>query len=161
MRTSCRPWTGFTLIELLIVLAILGLLATLTVPVAEVTMQRSREHELRVALREIRSAIDAYKRAYDEGRITRSTDSTGYPPDLKVLVNGVEDVRDPKKRKIFFLRRIPADPMSSEHVDDPAESWAKRAYESEASAPREGKDVYDVYSRSSRLGLNGVPYSKW
>jgi general secretion pathway protein G len=152
---------GFTLIEMLIVLAVLGLLATLSVPVAEVTIQRGREQELRAALREMRAGIDAYKRAYDQGRIVRPTDSSGYPESLQILVDGVEDARDPNRAKMFFLRRIPPDPMYPARVDDPTESWGKRAYDSEASEPRAGKDVYDVYSMSSLVGLNGIPYSKW
>jgi general secretion pathway protein G len=152
---------GFTLIELLVVLALMALLATLTVPIAEVTVQRSREHELRLALREIRAAIDAYKRAYDEQRIPRTMHGTGYPKDLKTLVEGVEDVTHPMRRRMFFLRRIPRDPMHADTAVDPAETWGKRAYESEASEPRDGADVYDVYSKSPRVGLNGVPYSKW
>jgi general secretion pathway protein G len=152
---------GFTLIELLIVLAILGLLATLTVPVAEVTIQRSREQDLRSALREIRAGIDAYKRAYDEGRIVRPTEASGYPEALQVLVDGVEDARHPNKAKMFFLRRIPPDPMYPQHLDDPAETWGKRAYDSEANDPRAGKDVYDVHSMSPRIGLNGIPYRRW
>ena len=160
-RRPARAAPAFTLIELLIVLAILALLAALTVPIAEVTVQRSREHDLRTALREIRTAIDAYKKAYDEGRVPKSVDVTGYPKDLGVLVEGVEDAKDPKKKKIFFLRRLPRDPMHPDPDVEPAETWGKRSYESEAKEPREGKDVYDVYSRSTRLGLNGVPYNKW
>jgi general secretion pathway protein G len=155
------PAPGFTLIELLIVLAVMALLATLTVPVAEVTVQRSREQDLRLALREIRTAIDAYKKAYDEGRVPRRTDATGYPESLAVLVEGIEDARDPKRRRIYFLRRLPADPMHPDATEDPAQTWAKRSYESEPNEPREGKDVYDVYSRSTRVGLNGVPYNRW
>jgi len=152
---------GFTLIELLVVLAVVGLLAALTVPVAEVSVQRTREQELRLALREIRSAIDAYKKAYDEGRIARKLDSTGYPETLSVLVEGVDDAKDPKKKKIYFLRRLPPDPMHAEATADPSESWGMRSYESPPNEPQPGKDVYDVYSRSGRIGLNGVPYSKW
>ena len=153
--------SGFTLIELLVVLAIMGILAVLTVPIAEVTIQRNREQELRLSLREIRSAIDAYKKAYDEGRVPRTADASGYPKELTTLVQGTVDAKDPGKRKMFFLRRIPRDPTYPEPADDPAQTWGKRAYESEADEPREGKDVYDVYSTSSRLGLNGVPYNKW
>jgi len=152
---------GFTLIELLVVLAIVGLLAGLTVPVAELTVQRSREQDLRIALREIRTAIDAYKKASDEGRLPKRADSTGYPESLEMLAEGVDDAKDPKKRRIFFLRRIPRDPMHQDAEVEPADTWGKRAYESESNEPREGKDVYDVYSRSTRLGLNGVPYNKW
>ena len=156
-----RRANAFTLIELLVVLAIVGLLAALTVPVAEVTVQRSREQDLRLALREIRTAIDQYKKASDEGRIPKRADATGYPESLDLLAEGVNDAKDAKKRKIYFLRRIPRDPMDADGAADPAETWGKRAYESEPNEPREGKDVYDVYSRSTRIGLNGVPYSRW
>jgi len=140
---------------------VIGLLAALTIPVAEVAVQRTREQELRLALREIRTAIDAHKKAYDEGRIARKIDSTGYPETLTALVEGVDDAKDLKKRKIYFLRSIPPDPMSSEPATDPGETWATRSYESPPNEPRPGKDVYDVHSRSPRIGLNGVQYSKW
>jgi general secretion pathway protein G len=155
------PAFGFTLIELLVVLAILGLLATLTVPIAQVTVQRTRENELRLALRELRSAIDAYKKASDDGRIAPNIESGGYPKDLAVLVEGVEDVKDPKRRKIYFLRRIPPDPMYSGPEVEPVDTWNKRSYDSEPNDPREGKTVYDVISKSARRGLNGAPYNKW
>lgn len=159
-RTS-HSGAGFTLIELLITLAILAVLATLAIPVAQISTQRTQEQELRRALREIRLGIDAYKRASDEGRIPRSVGASGYPKDLDILVEGVADQRDPKRNKIFFLRRIPRDPMNPDTSLGESDSWGKRSYASEASDPQEGDDVYDVYSMASKIGLNGVPYRKW
>ncbi|MDQ1831698.1 type II secretion system protein [Massilia scottii] len=152
---------GFTLIELLVTLAILALLGTLVVPVTQVTMQRQQEQELRRSLREIRHGIDAYKRAYDEGRIARSLNSNGYPKSLEQLVEGAPDMRSPKRAKIFFLRRVPRDPFNPDSDLSGAQTWGKRSYASEATDPREGEDVYDVYSTSDRVGLNDVPYRKW
>lgn len=155
------PSIGFTLIELLVTLAILGVLATLTVPVAQVARQRSQEQELRLALHEIRRGIDAYQRASNEGRIPKTLGATGYPKDLEILVEGVPDQRDPKRNKIFFLRRIPRDPMNVNSDLEDSATWGKRCYASEANDPQEGDDIYDVYSTSPRIGLNGVSYNRW
>ncbi len=152
---------GFTLIELLISVVIVGLLASVAVPLTELSVKRSKERDLREALREIRSAIDAYKQAVDEGRISADRSASGYPPSLQVLVDGAVDVRSPiKDRRIYFLRRVANDPFSATSAD-PASTWGKRSYASAPDAPADGDDVYDVYSQSLETGLNGIRYQLW
>jgi general secretion pathway protein G len=151
---------GFTLIELVITVAIVALLASVAMPVVEMTVRRSREQDLRMALREIRAGIDAYKRASDEGRILKTVKSNGYPPTLAALVDGVPDAKAPDKKKIYFLRRLPSDPMQPD-IKDAIDAWGKRSYASPRERPEEGDDVFDVYSRSEDLGINGRPYREW
>ena len=151
---------GFTLIELLVTIVIIAILASVAMPLAALNQQRAKEKELREDLREIRIAIDAYKQAVDEGRIVRSLDQSGYPPNLSVLVEGATDVKSPVSRKIYFLRHVPKNPFAENAVDAES-SWGKRSYASPPDMPREGKDVYDIYSLSDKAGLNGIPYKEW
>jgi general secretion pathway protein G len=153
---------GFTIIELVITVAIISLLATAVAPSAQLLYQRERERELRASLRTLRSAIDAYKLASDTGRIKKKVDKTGYPPDLQTLVDGIEDASSPKEgTKIYFLRRLPRDPFWPEAATPAADTWGLRSYASPPEDPQPGEDVFDVYSRSTRTGLNGVPYHDW
>jgi general secretion pathway protein G len=153
---------GFTLIEMTIVVAIMAILASSAVPLYELTAKREKEQELRLALRQIREGLDAYKRAVNEGRIAKQAEKkSDYPVKLEDLVDGVPDAKDPGKRKIYFLRRLPRDPMSEDRSLSAAETWGKRSYESPPDNPQAGDDVFDVYSRSQVVGLNGIPYDKW
>jgi general secretion pathway protein G len=152
---------GFTLIELLVTLAIMAMLASLAVPVAQVAVQRRQEQELARNLREIRQAIDAYKRAWDTGHIEKKATESGYPPSLELLVQGVPDMRDPKRKRQYFLRRVPRDPFNNDDSLTASQTWGKRSYASAPDSPAEGEDIYDVYTRSTGVSLNGVPYRFW
>jgi general secretion pathway protein G len=158
---AARSAPGFALIELVITVAIIGLLAGIAVPTAELVIQRNREQELRLALREIRKGIDAYKQAFDEGHMVKMVGDSGYPPTLNVLVDGVPDALNPDQQKIYFLRRIPPDPMSTDLNLPPEKTWGLRSYESDADNPSEGKDVFDVYTLATGIGINRVPYRQW
>ena len=154
----CSRRAGFTLIELVITVAIVGVLALLAAPLLEVTAQRHKETELHLALRQIREAIDAYHQAVQDKKIESPADASGYPPDLDSLVKGVPDITKPDRPMIYFLRRLPRDPMNPDATLSAAETWGKRSYASPPDAPSPGEDVYDVYSLSDAVGLNGVPY---
>jgi general secretion pathway protein G len=152
---------GFTLIELVITVAIVAILASIALPLNELVVQRSKEQDLRRALREIREAIDAYKDASDEGRIMKKVGESGYPRRLADLAEGVEDQKNPKKERIYFLRRIPRDPFATDPNQASADTWGKRSYASPPNEPAEGEDVFDVYSLSTATGINGRPYREW
>lgn len=151
---------GFTLIEMIVVLMMVGILASAAMPLAALHKRRMQEAELRENLRTIRSALDAYKRAWEEGRIEKRAGDTGYPPSLDVLVSGVRDASTPNSGRIYFLRRLPRDPLAS--PDIPAEqTWGLRSYASPPDAPAAGSDVFDVYVRTPGLGLDGTAYRTW
>lgn len=158
---------GFTIIELMATLAILAVLATVALPFAENTVKREKELQLRRGLREIRTAIDAYKEAFDEGKISpplnpRAGDPppSGYPSSLSVLASGVPNAKQ-AGQVLYFLRRIPADPFAPDSTLPAEKTWGLRSYSTSADNPSYDKDVFDVYSLAVGNGLNGVPYKEW
>lgn len=154
-RNSERAEKGFTLAELVMVAAVMVILASVALPIAKFTARRTKEMELRAALREMRYAVDEYKRFSELGLIPIDLGTEGYPADLEILVEGVEVVGQVDK-KLKLLRRIPLDPMTGER------EWGLRSYQDEAdSTSWGGENVYDVYSLSGGVGLNGVPYREW
>jgi general secretion pathway protein G len=159
-RPAPRP-RGFTFIELMMTLAIMGVMAAVAVPMTQLALQRQKERDLRLALAEIREALDAYKRASDQGRIVARLGESGYPKKLELLVEGVDDQRSPSRQKMYFLRRLPRDPMEADSRMPAADTWGRRSYASPPDQPAEGEDVFDVFSRSEKTGLNGVPYRQW
>jgi len=150
---------GFTFVELLIVSTILMIIATAVLPLAKVTSQRTKEAELRRSLREIRTAIDKFKDAVDAGLIPATeirTGSEGYPPDLETLVAGVSVANDASGRKLKFLRRIPIDPMTN------STDWGQRSYQDRPeSTSWGGQNVFDVFTKSQGVGLDGTKYKDW
>jgi general secretion pathway protein G len=139
-----------------------GMLSTIAFPTLELAERRSNERELRESLRRIRTALDDYKQAVDEGRIMEETKGSGYPPSLEILVEGVTDAKSPDRhQKIYFLRLIPRDPLLPATATGRDAQWGLRSYASSHSAPQPGADIFDVYSRAPGVGLDGVPYKDW
>lgn len=153
LRNSRR---GFTLIEVVTVTALIALLASLAIPMVEMSVKRDREQQLRAALRDIRQAIDEYQRFVVENKIEHDDDTYGYPPDLEDLVKGVEyKDKEGKTRTQRFLRRIPVDPMTNG-------DWGKRSYQDDRDSHSwGGENVWDVYTTSENKGLDGLEYKKW
>jgi general secretion pathway protein G len=160
-----RHSNGYSLVELLAVLAILGVLVAMAMPMAEMSAERSREQELKRALWEIRDALDAYHDARLSGAIVApaGADSTApaYPPTLQALTTLQSDLRPTHHGEVLrFLRRVPRDPFADSTIP-PEQSWGLRGYMSEADKPMPGPEVYDVYSLSNGTALNGVPLAQW
>ncbi|MGE3178287.1 MAG: type II secretion system protein [Vicinamibacterales bacterium] len=154
-----RAERGYTFVELLVVSTIVLILASAVMPLAKVSATRTREAELRRALREMRTAIDRYKDAADAGQIGQleiKAGSEGYPADLQTLVDGVAAANDATGRKLKFLRRIPVDPMTHEA------EWGLRAYQDAPDATRwGGQNVFDVYTTFDGTALDGTKYRDW
>ena len=150
---------GYTFIELVIVTAVLMILASAVMPLAQVTSQRQREAELRRSLREMRTAIDKFKDAVDAGQIPQTElepGSEGYPPDLETLVEGVSAAGDASGRKLKYLRRIPIDPMTT------STEWGMRSYQDKPDATSwGGQNVFDVFTKSEGKALDGTKYRDW
>lgn len=153
MRRSRPGHRGFTLAELVMVVALIAVLSTIALPVAKFTVKRQKETELRLALRQIRTAIDEYKRLSDQGLIPVKIGGEGYPESLDELVEGVEIVGQETERR--FLRRIPDDPMTDE-------DWVLRSYQDDPDATTwGGENVYDVRTSSDGIALDGSKYADW
>jgi general secretion pathway protein G len=150
---------GYSFIELLVVTAVLAILASTILPMTQVTAQRHREADLRRALREIRTAIDRFKDAVDQGVIPTTElepNSEGYPKDLETLVDGVAAANDASGRKVKFLRRVPIDPMTG------TTEWGLRSYQDRPDAARwGGQNVFDVFTTSEATALDGTKYRDW
>jgi general secretion pathway protein G len=149
-----RRSPGFTLAELVMVSALVAILAAVAVPTSRFMIKRERESELRLELRQMRNAVDEYKRLSDQGMIQVELGTEGYPKSLEDLVKGVKVVGQLTKHK--FLRRIPTDPMTGKV------EWGLRSYQDEAdSTSWGGQNVYDVYSLSRAVALDGTKYKDW
>ncbi len=143
---------GLTLVELIVTVAILTVLASAVVPIARFQVKREKERILHRDLWEIRSAIDHYKDAADQGSFLNKVESEGYPPDLETLVNGI----DIKGKKVRYLRRIPVDPMTGRA------EWALRSMQDDPQSDSfGGQNVFDVHSKSPGTALDGTKYSDW
>jgi general secretion pathway protein G len=150
-----RGQRGYSLVEMVVVIAVLAILTAVALPVAKFTNKRIKEADLRQELRTMRNAIDEYKRYSDAGLLPVELGTEGYPADLETMVEGVDVVGQVNLKK-RFLRQIPIDPMTGEA------EWGLRSYQDEPdSTSWGGENVYDVYSLSEGVGLNGVPYSEW
>jgi general secretion pathway protein G len=150
---------GYTFVELLVVTALVAILASAVMPLARVATQRQREIELRRTLRELRTAIDHYKDAADQGMIAATElklGNEGYPPTLEVLVEGVRASGDATDRKLKFLRRIPIDPLTG------TKEWGMRSYQDRPEARSwGGQNVFDVFTTSEGTALDGTKYKDW
>ena len=151
---------GFTLVEMLVTMGILAILAFAILPLAKNAVKREKEIELRRSLRIIRTAIDEYKKMADEKKFEFDEDTEGYPPNLDILVEGIEikaEEGSEEETKIHkFLRRIPKDPMSK------SLEWGLRAYGDDPDSSSWGGDnVYDVYTRSPGIAFDGSYYRDW
>lgn len=166
MQTSInfRKICGFTLVELLITLALLSIVALSAMPLAEISSTRAKEQELKRALRHIRVALDQYKSAADLGVIPKGLGESGYPPSLDMLtqpLGGAEKGNGTTQLPLILLRDLPRDPFNDDPSLEASQTWSTRSYLSPPEDPQPGADVFDVHTKSPRVGLNGIAYQKW
>ena len=153
MRKSSR--SGFSLVELIVTFTVIAVIAGMAVPLARNSVRRQQETDLRRALRDMRVAIDRYKEASDLGLIEVTLGTEGYPETLEVLVEGVEQI-GAVDRTLRFLRRIPVDPMTD------STEWGLRSYQDDPDSTSWGRqNVFDVYTRSEAVALDGSMYGDW
>jgi general secretion pathway protein G len=152
---------GFTLVELLVTLTLLSIIALTAMPLAEVTSVRLKEHELRQALRQIRTALDQYKAASDSGLIPKGLGESGYPPSLDALTAPIASSKEQVQVPLIFLRSLPRDPFATDPALAASATWSLRSYASPVDSPQAGSDVFDVHSQSTRTGLNGLRHDQW
>jgi general secretion pathway protein G len=152
---------GFTLVELLVTLTLLSIIALSAMPLAEITSVRLKEHALRQALRQIRSALDQYKAASDSGLIPKGIGESGYPPSLDALTAPIASSKEQVQVPLIFLRSLPRDPFATDPALAAAATWSLRSYASPVDSPQAGSDVFDVHSQSARTGLNGLRHDQW
>ena len=155
---------GFTFIEIIISMAIIVTIASMALPLSELTTKRQKEKELRIALETIRNAIDRYHHAAKNNKITHPSNNLSfYPPSLEILVEGVDDAKSLGNKKIYFLRRVPRNPFYVGNLSQvtAAKTWNTRSYASPPDNPQSGSDVFDVYVSGDLTGLNGIAYNDW
>jgi len=154
-RFDPRRKRGYTMVEMVVVCALLVIVAAVALPTAKYSIKRGKEMELRQALRQMRNAIDEFKRYSDAGLIPVELGTDGYPSELEILIEGVEVIGQIDK-SVRFLRRIPVDPMTGEA------EWGLRSFQDDFDSDSwGGENVFDVYSLSEGVGLDGVPYQEW
>ena len=147
---------GMTLLELIIACAILLILATAALPMAKYRVRHTKEGELHRELREMRDAIDRYKDLADRNLIRVEVGSEGYPPDLETLLKGVTLGGGNADRKERFMRAIPKDPITGRA------EWGLRSVQDDPdSTSWGGKNVFDVYSKSTGTASDGTRYADW
>ena len=152
---------------MIVVVAIVGLLASAAFPLLALQTRRQKEADLRLNLRTLRRALDAYQQASIDGAVAAPLDlsrgsnpASGFPPTLQALVDGVPDARAPTERTLYFLRRLPREPFADAALPA-AQTWGLRSHVSPAAAPQPGRDVFDIHSQSDGSGLDGTPYRSW